>query len=106
LIGIEVSEAVCPEECQKECAEICPYTFEFKDGKISLKEGVTISMLMHCLEYVCEGKGMRPVFEEDAYIFEVETDGSLSARRTLIEAAKSVAQKIKSLKSQLEEQAG
>jgi len=106
LTGVEVSETVCPEDCQQECVKLCPHTFEMVEGKLELKEGTTLSMLMHCIEYVCEGKGLRPKFEEDTYIFEVETDGSLSARRTLVESAKSVAEKIKSLKTQLEELVG
>ncbi|UXD21534.1 DNA-directed RNA polymerase subunit D [Ignicoccus pacificus DSM 13166] len=106
LRGVEVSEAVCDSKCQEECVELCPHAFEMKDGKLKLKEGTTISMLMHCIEYICEGRGLKPIFEEDSFIFEVESDGSLSARRTLIEAAKAVSQKIEALKTQLREQAG
>ncbi len=106
LRGITVKETLCDEECQKECVKKCPEAFELKDGKLKLKEGTTLSMLMYCIEYVCEGKGIRSVFEEDSYIFELETDGSLSARRTLAEAAKAVVEKLKALKTHLQSQEG
>ena len=106
LKGISVKETLCGTECQKECAEKCPEAFELKDGKLKLKEGTTLSMLMYCIEYVCEGKGIRPVFEEDAYTFELETDGSLTARRTLVEAAKAVVEKLNALKTHLQSAEG
>ena len=106
LKGISVKETLCDESCQRECAEKCKEAFEMRDGKLAVKEGTTLSMVMYCIEYVCEGKGIRPVFEEDAYIFELETDGSLSARTTLKESAKAVVQKLEALKRKLEEKAG
>jgi hypothetical protein len=106
LKGVEIRETVCDEGCQRECSERCPHAFELRDGKLVLKEGATISMLMHCIEYICEGRGLKPIFEEDTYILELESDGSLSAKRTLIEAAKAVTQKIEMLKTQLLEQRG
>ncbi len=106
LKDISVKETLCGEECQKECAEKCKEAFTIKDGKLTIKDNVTLSMVMYCIEYVCEGKGIRPVFEEDAYIFELETDGSLSARRTLKESARAIVQKLEALKRKLEEKAG
>jgi DNA-directed RNA polymerase subunit D len=106
LKGVSVKETLCDEECQKECVEKCKEAFELKDGKLSLKDDTTLSMVMYCIEYVCEGKGIRPVFEDDAYIFELETDGSLSARRTLIESAKAVIEKLNALKTRLRETGG
>ncbi len=106
LKDISVKETLCNEECQRECAEKCKEAFTMKDGKLTIKDGTTLSMVMYCIEYVCEGKGIRPVFEEDTYIFELETDGSLSARRTLKESARAIVQKLEALKRKLEEKAG
>jgi len=106
LKGISVKEGLCDAECQKECAEKCKEAFVMKDGKLTLKEGTTLSMVMYCIEYVCEGKGIRPVFEEDTYLFELESDGSLSARRTLVEAAKAVVEKLSELKNRLQSREG
>jgi DNA-directed RNA polymerase subunit D len=106
LKGISVKDTLCGPGCQKECAEKCPEAFEFDGNQLKLKDGVTLSMLMYCIEYVCEGKGIRPVFEEGKYIFELETDGSLSARRTLAEAAKAVVEKLNALKTHLQSAEG
>jgi len=106
LKGVSVKETLCGAECQKECAEKCPEALKMEGGKLELKEGTTLSMLMYCIEYVCEGKGIRPVFEEDQYVLEVETDGSLSARRTLVEAARAVAEKLNALKTHLQSAEG
>ena len=106
LQGIGYNEKLCAEQCQRECAEKCPYAFEMKEGRLSVKEGTTLSMLMYCIEYVCEGRSINPVFKENEYYFELEVDGSLSPRRTLIVAAETLIEKLNSIKSRLEEMRG
>ncbi len=106
LEGITYNEKLCSEKCQKECVEKCPYAFEYKDGKLVLKEGVTLSMLMYCIEYVCEGSSINAVFKENEHYVELEVDGSLSPRKTLELAADTLIEKLNSIKTHLEELKG
>ncbi|ALU11641.1 DNA-directed RNA polymerase subunit D [Ignicoccus islandicus DSM 13165] len=106
LEGITYNEKLCNEKCQKECVEKCPYAFEFKNGRLVLKDNVSLSMLMYCIEYICEGSSINPVFKNNEYYFELEVDGSLSPKKTLITSANTLIEKLNSIKSRLEEIGG
>ena len=98
---VEYQPTVCDEKCVKECVEKCKDILTFEDGVIKVKKKgveVNLSMLMDCIEYVCEGKGLKPRFREDEYILEIETAGNISPRRVLKEAAKIIAEKARWLR--------
>ncbi len=103
---VDVQSTICDENCVKECIEKCKDIFELENGKIKVKKNgieANLSMLMDCVEYVCEGKGLKPEFKEDEYILEIETAGNISPRRVLIEAAKIIAEKARWLREKMVE---
>ena len=72
------------------CIEICPKgVMKFKDQKVQVVDNDACVLCEDCVK-VCRADAIKVKWSEDKFIFEFETDGSLSARVALIAALESL----------------
>ncbi|MEM2978835.1 MAG: DNA-directed RNA polymerase subunit D, partial [Methanomassiliicoccales archaeon] len=77
-------------KCENEdaCVDVCPRRcFGKKDGKTVVEDAEACILCMACVE-ACSNKALTVKGNTEKFLFEFETDGSLSAEKTLITALK------------------
>jgi DNA-directed RNA polymerase subunit D len=84
------------------CIGVCPkdvFKVESK-GKVVVAEEKACILCNQCIK-VCKTKAITLVAEEDKFIFEFETDGSLTAKKTLLVALDILEKKFDAFREQV-----
>jgi DNA-directed RNA polymerase subunit D len=102
-IDIDPSRCKGPE-CSK-CIEVCPKEiFEFKDGKLAIKEDRVLNCtLCRMCEEVCPAGAIKIGWVPDHYILTLESTGALPPKTILLEAVKILKNKLDTLIENLKE---
>ena len=68
------------------CIDVCPKkVFTKKEGKVSVENAAACTMCMACVE-VCKTKAVKIEGDKTKFVFEFETDGSVTAKQALVKA--------------------
>lgn len=98
---ITVSSKRC-DACGK-CVEICPKKVLTKaENKIDLRDVMACTICQDCVQ-ACpqDPKAIEVGWEEDTFIFSLESTGALSPERTIMEAVKILDRQLKEFESQV-----
>jgi len=88
-------------DCGK-CVEVCPRgVFEVKGNKAKVKNEIECSLCNLCLE-ACETKSLKVSTDKRSFVFQFETDGSMSADKVILQAVDLLKDKTKEFKDKLE----
>jgi len=93
------------DACGK-CVEICPKKVLAKrEGKIEVRDLLACTLCQDCLD-VCpkEPPAIKVGWEENAFIFSLESTGALPPERIMVEAVKILKKQLKEFASQIEVQ--
>jgi len=94
---IDIDHSKLDEDAVKKVIDACPRNvFTEKNGKLTITDIEKCSLCKSCMEVVEEG-AINVKGDDTKFIFTFETDGSLSAKEVLIEAAKILENKYKEL---------
>jgi DNA-directed RNA polymerase subunit D len=81
---VEINQKKC-EQCKK-CVEICPkHILEFKNNKLVVTDIEKCTTCKSCME-ACESDAISVHGDERTFLFQFETDGSLTAKDALVES--------------------
>jgi DNA-directed RNA polymerase subunit D len=98
---IEISSKHC-DACGK-CVEICPKrVFTKSDNKIEVKDLVACTLCQDCVE-ACpkESPAIKVSWEENTFIFNLESTGALPPERIMAEAIKTLDKQLKEFEGQI-----
>ncbi|OYT39470.1 MAG: DNA-directed RNA polymerase subunit D [Desulfurococcales archaeon ex4484_58] len=95
----------CKGETCKECIEVCPRNiFDLVDGKLIVKsEKIYECTLCRYCEEKCPVNAIRVKWIENEFILTIESTGSLSTKKILLEAVKILEEKINDFINSLKE---
>ena len=75
------------------CIDVCPKkVFAKKDGKMSVENEAACTMCKACVD-VCKTKAVKIEGDKTKFVFEFETDGSVTAKLALVKALSILEQK-------------
>ncbi|MCS7128725.1 MAG: DNA-directed RNA polymerase subunit D [Sulfolobales archaeon] len=100
-----IDRSRCLPECRK-CIEVCPRNvFKATDSGVEVSEAAIINCnLCHLCEKVCPSEAVMLKTRENEYILRIESTGSLSPKRILLESIKILEGKVSELSRKLEVQ--
>ena len=84
-----------------EIAAKYPSALEVSGGKVSVKSDVECGIIKGCLEDLSDAEGVEIEWQDDAFIFQFETDGSLTAQQTLDKAKEILVDEAQEFKDQI-----
>ena len=88
---VEIEQKKC-DQCKK-CVEACPKNIlEIKNNKLVITDIEQCTMCKSCME-ICENDAIAVRGDENKFMFNFETDGSLTTKEALRESAKILAEK-------------
>jgi DNA-directed RNA polymerase subunit D len=107
IADIKIDYSKChSEECGGACVEACPrQVLELKDGKPVVRENkIYDCTLCRACEEACPYEAIKVGWRKDEYIFTIESTGSLSPKRILLESVKILESKLDELVNKLREE--
>jgi len=89
--SVEIEYDLC--DSGGSCIEACPKgVFERRDGRVIVADAEACDLCNACVE-ACESKALTVRGEDDRFIFEFETDSSMSAQEALLKALEILTQR-------------
>jgi DNA-directed RNA polymerase subunit D len=101
---IEISSRHC-DACGK-CVEICPRkVYEKTDNRIKVRDLLACTLCLDCVEACPQNPpGIKVSWEENSFIFSVESTGALPPERIMAEAVKTLDKQLTEFESEIREE--